>query len=383
MVIAIDGFEANVENRVGIGRYAFEILSNIHSIFRISRKQNNRRDIRFVVFLPSPPRHDMPGETEWWQYRRYGPDRWRTFVGLPLALMRGHPQPDVIFSPTHYSPRFVAIKRVISIMDLSYLSFPGMFKPKDLYQLKNWTGWSAAHASHIITISRNSRDAIIKAYGVPAGRVSVTYPGLIPMADTRITADDIVKRFGISRYYILSVGTLQPRKNYVRLIQAFAGFLRKNRQKYGAIDLVIVGKKGWLYGDILAAPEKSGIGEHVKFLDFVPDEALPSLYRHALCFALPSLYEGFGLPVAEAMSYGCPVVVSNTSSLPEIAGKAGIFVDPENTDSITGGLLAAVGQRNLMQGKQRIKLGLEQVKKFSWEKAAEETLRVLEVVGKS
>ena len=134
--------------------------------------------------------------------------------------------------------------------------------------------------------------------------------------------------------YILSVGTLQPRKNYSKLIEAFSLFLKANKQKFSDLQLLIIGKKGWLYEEILAAPRKFGVAERVKFLDFVKDEDLPGYYAHALCFALPSLYEGFGLPVLEAMAYQCPVVVSNVSSLPEIAGKAAVYVDPESAESI-------------------------------------------------
>ena len=198
-----------------------------------------------------------------------------------------------------------------------------------------------------------------------------------------MTKQNLTHKYHISGYYILSVGTLQPRKNYTRLIEAFSRFLRQNKQKFGAIDLVIVGKKGWLYEEILSAPAKYGVQDLVKFLDFVPDEELASLYENALCFALPSLYEGFGLPVLEAMARRVPVVVSNVSSLPEIAGEAGIYVKPEDVESITQGLLSAVRQRNLMQGRQRVQKGLSQVKKFTWENAAKKTLEVLEEVGRS
>lgn len=192
---------------------------------------------------------------------------------------------------------------------------------------------------------------------------------------------NVWERYGIQKHYILSVGTLQPRKNYVRLIEAFSRFLTLNKQKFGSIDLVIVGKKGWLFEEILAAPKKYGVTDRVKFLDFVPDEELAALYEHALCFALPSLYEGFGLPVLEAMARKVSVVVSRVSSLPEIAGDAAVYVDPESVESIAHGLLTAVRQRNLMQGRRRVQKGLAQVKKFTWEAAAKQTLKVLEDVA--
>jgi glycosyltransferase involved in cell wall biosynthesis len=368
MTIGIDGYEANVSRRVGIGQYAFEILRHIHHIVK------DKKDINVVVFLPTPPLPDMPAETDFWKYHVAGPGKLWTFFGLPQAMRREHL--DVMYSPTHYIPRFTSVPRVMAIMDVSYLKFPDLFKTKDLYQLQHWTAYAVAHTRKIFTISEASKNDIIKEYHMPGDNVVVTYPGL-----TMSEASPIPAKYGISRNFILSVGTIQPRKNYTRLIEAFALFLKKNNQKFSDLQLVIIGKKGWLYEEILAAPRKFGVAEWVKFLDFVPDSELPSFYRHALCFALPSLYEGFGLPVLEAMAYKCPVVVSDVSSLPEIAGKAGIYVDANSAESIADGLLTAVRQRNLIQGATRVNAGLVQMKKFTWEKAAKKTLEVLEQVG--
>lgn len=340
MKIAIDGYEANVENRVGIGRYAFEILK---ALYPIARKHT------VTVFLPNKPKSDMPP----WQYKVIGPKRFWTFVGLPLALQRE--SFDVVFSPTHYIPRFTNIPCVMSIMDLSYMDYPEMFRKKDLYQLTNWTKYAALHASKILTISEFSKNAIIKAYGVPAAKVVVTYPG--------VTMDSSQKK-NTYQNYILSVGTLQPRKNYIRLIEAFSKLDTE-------LTLVIVGKKGWLYEEILESPQKFGVQRRVKFLDFVADGELPALYKGARCFVLPSLYEGFGLPVLEAMSYGTPVVISNVSSLPEIAGREGIYVDPMNIESIVRGMKKGLVAKH---GEST------QAKKFTWEFAAKQTLEVLEKV---
>jgi glycosyltransferase involved in cell wall biosynthesis len=200
---------------------------------------------------------------------------------------------------------------------------------------------------------------------------------------TKVASSDavVLDKYTLSAHYILSVGTIQPRKNYARLIEAFSIFLKKNKQRFRKIELVIVGKRGWLYDDILQAPAKFGIKTHVRFLQFVPDDELRALYKNALCFALPSLYEGFGLPVLEAMANSCPVVVSRSSSLPEIAADAGIYVDPEDVSDIAKGLLTAVRQRNLKQGKSRVKKGRARAREFTWERTARETLKVLEEVG--
>lgn len=380
MIIAIDGYEANVGHRVGIGRYAYEILTGLRSL----TERNENRDIQFRIYLPGEPRGDMPVQSDNWKYFVRTPKKLWTFLGLPLALLRDTPPADVIFSPTHYVPRFTGIPRVMSVMDLSYLYFPELFKNKDRYQLTRWTKFAVAHAAAVCTISEFSKNDIIRKYGIPGGRVHVTYPGFsIDMKKDLLPMAALSAKYQISKHYILSVGTVQPRKNYERLIEAFSLFLAKNKQKFGEIDLVIVGKKGWLVDAILAAPAEYGVADRVKFLDFVPDAELPELYRNALCFALPSLYEGFGLPVLEAMAYKTPVVISNVSSLPEIAGKAGIYVDPERPESIAEGLLTAVRQRNLLQGKTRIQAGLGQVRLFSWDRAAEQTLEILKAAGRS
>lgn len=378
MIIAIDGYEANVANRVGIGRYAYQLLMSLYELLK------PRTDILVRVYLPGKPQSDMPPETKRWEYRVGGPTKLWTFIGLPIALVRDTPRADVVFSPTHYIPRFITIPRVMSIMDLSYLYFPELFRPRDLHQLTSWTKYSVSHAHVVLTISEYSKNDIIKRYGKSELSVSVTYPGLTmqPSPSVLQKSVDIYKKYSISKQFILAVGTIQPRKNYERLIEAFSIFLAKDRKSFAETELVIIGKKGWLYESILQAPKKFGVEKKVKFLDFVPDAELSLFYKQAQCFALPSLYEGFGLPVIEAMANSCPVVVSTVSSLPEIAGEAGVYVNPENIESIAEGLYTAVKERDQKHGKSRIQKGNLQINKFSWEKAAQQTLKILEDVGK-
>lgn len=377
MLIAIDGYEANVRVRVGIGRYAYEIISHL---YRLRTKMPDGPE--FVIHLPSAPLEDMPQTTSWWKYHVTPVSTLWTLIGLPWALTFTKPSPDAVFSPTHYSPRWIRQPRVVSIMDVSYLEFGGLFRRRDLYKLVNWTRYSAKNAKKIFTISINSRNAIIKAYSINPEKVIVTYPGMSDLQMDDLSKTDIFKKYKITGDYILSVGTVQPRKNYQKLISAFAGLLKGNALGKERLSLIIIGKMGWLYEDILAFPQKLGIADQVRFLDFVPDTDLKFFYRHAVCYVQPSLYEGFGLPVAEAMRESCPVVVSRTSSLPEVAGPAGIYVDPDSADDIARGIIQAVNQRTLPAGEKRIAAGLEHIKKFTWENAARQTMEILTGLGK-
>lgn len=377
MLIAIDGYEANQTQRVGIGRYAFEIISGIFEILNTRYKDQSSKEIIFIIYLPNDPLPDLPQDKEWWKYKVIKPNKFWTFVGLPLALAVTKQKPDVIFSPTHYAPRFNRVPSVIAIMDLSYLKFPLMFKSEDLYKLRRWTKYSISRAARILTISEASKSDIISEYKVDPEKVTVIYPGL-----TMKSKSKVLNKYEIGKNYIISVGTLQPRKNYIMLIKAFSLLLKELKGCFTDLQLIIAGKKGWLYDDILTAPEKFGVKEQVKFLGFVANNDLPGLYEEALCFALPSLYEGFGLPVLEAMSCGCQVVVSNNSSLPEIAGKAGIYIKPDDHHSIASGLRQAVLEKDTAKGKERIRIGKVLAKKFTWEEAAKKTLEVLEDVGR-
>lgn len=372
MIIGIDGNEANVEKKVGISEYAFELLKQFSN--------TKTKDTKFIIYLKEKPRGDMPKESSFWQYRIVKPKKLWTQIGLPIDLFIHYPRPDVFFTPTHYSPRFSPVKTAVSIMDLSYIHFPELFKKSDLYQLQNWSKYSILKAAKVFTISNFSKDDIIKEYKLPAEKVIVTHLGLkmkIDIAAPKVDENEVLQKLDLKQPFILFVGTLQPRKNLQRLIQAFSKIKKSN--DYSALQLAIVGKKGWLFEDILDEPQKAGVSSFVKFLEFVQDKELEVLYKNAEFFILPSLYEGFGLPILEAMSFGCPVITSKVSSLPEAAGDAALYVDPENTDDIAQKmetLLKDESLRNELREK-----GYKQVKKFSWEKTAKETLLVLEKIA--
>ena len=382
MKIGINGYEAVVPrfghnketglpNRVGSGEFCFQLLS------ALSRLDKNNE---YSVFLPVKPTSDMPKETGKWKYIVFHSKKLWTLLGLSKKLKDY--KLDVFFSPTHYLPLSVSSPSVISILDVSYLYFPNLFKKKDLYQLKFWGGYSIRKAQKIITISNSSKNDIIKMYGVNSDKVSVVYPGIKELKTENLklkSMEELKKKFGISSSYILFVGTLQPRKNIIKLIEAFSKLKTENLKLKDNLELVIVGRKGWQFEEILNAPKKYGVEDRVKFLDSVTDEDLPSLYKNALCFCLPSLYEGFGLPILEAMQYGCPVATSNVSSLPEAGGDAALYFDPENAEDIKNSLESIIQSSELRD--KLIKMGYEQVKKFSWEESAKQTLKVLEEIG--
>lgn len=383
MIIGIDGNEANVEKRVGISEYAFELLAQFS---KLSVRQWTR-NLKFIIYLKEKPREDLPKEREGFEYRVVGPKKLWTQIGLPLALfndcrLKGR-QINVFFTPTHYAPRFSPVPTVISVMDLSYIHYPKLFKKTDFYQLRSWTAYSIRKATRVFTISQASKNDIINHYAVSKEKVVVTYPGIklkTQMPKLKSTPpvggqnSNILEKYSIDKKYILFVGTLQPRKNIVRLIEAFSKIVDKQ------IQLVIIGKKGWMYEDILLAPKKYNVESRVKFLEFVPGEELPIFYKNALCFVLPSLYEGFGLPVLEAMQEGCPVITSNISSLPEAGGDAALYIDPKDTNDIAEKIEEVI--KNESVRNKMIQKGYDQVKKFSWEKTAQETLKILEEVAK-
>ncbi len=370
MKIGINGYEAvvprfgfdenSIPRRVGSSEVCFQLIKEL----AIIDKKNE-----YTIYLPIAPTSDMPKENDNWHYKIIPSVKLWTVFGLNKSLLRDNL--DVFFSPSHYGPIIAKFPQVISILDLSYKYFPEAFKKNDLYKLALWGRYSVSRAKKIITISDSSKNDIIKEYKVSEDKVHVIPLGIKDIKDSNMTKDELVSKYSINNPYILFVGTLQPRKNLVRLIEAFKIISESNKK----LDLVIVGRRGWLYDEILEAPKTFNVEENVKFLETVDDSDLPALYKNAETFVLPSLYEGFGLPVLEAMKYGCPVVASNSSSLPEAGGKAALYFDPYNVDDIAKAILKVVDDPKKQASMK--KEGLVQVAKFSWEKAARMTLETL------
>lgn len=360
--IGVDANEANlVQHRVGSNQFAYGLLKAIEKVDKSNFYQ---------IYLSTPLLSDMPKERPMWNYRVIPPPFFWTRWRLPLDLYFHRPSPKIFLSLGHYIPRFSPIPRVAIITDLGYLKFPEHLLKKDLFQLKVWTAYSIKMADHIIAISEFTKNDIMESYSVAEAKISVVYPGydnkVFNESLKKINAEHILKKYKIDCPYILFLGALKPSKNLERLLQAFSLLKTKH------LKLVIAGKRGWLYNSIFDVVSKLKLKEHVIFTDFVPDEEVSILMSHAEVFTLPSLYEGFGMPVIESMACGVSVVVSDRGSLPEVVGDSGIVVDPYDVKSIAEGIEKALKEKKILAER-----GLTQVKNFSWEISARKTIEIL------
>jgi glycosyltransferase involved in cell wall biosynthesis len=292
---------------------------------------------------------------------------------LPYRVKRA--KADLLHMPFGIMPYRTPCPTVVTIFDTTICTTPGNFS----FWHRNYAGrfmpLAARNAARIITISAQSKLDIIRDFGVAPDNVVVTQLAasahFAPLPGA--AGADLRARYGLGdQPIIVTVGTLEPRKNLVRLLQSFA----RLRAAFPTCMLVHAGPRGWHFADVLAEVEALGLQQAVSFLGRVPLDDLVRLYNASALFVYPSLYEGFGLPVLEAMASGCPVVTSNISSLPEVAGDAAIMVDPTSVDAIADAMAQVLGDAGL--GADLRRRGLERAGMFSWERCAQETQAVYE-----
>ena len=372
MIIGIDGNEANQENLVGIGQFALNVINQLEKI----DKENE-----YWIYLKEPPKSHFPPERKKWKYIIFGPSKAWTQFALPLKLFTQSKKPDVFFSPSHYAPRFSPVPTVISIMDLWHHRHPEQFAKKDLYQLTSWEKYSVKNASRIVTISEFSKSEISEFYQYPKEKIKLAYPGInqYRVQSTEYKEDEVKKKYKIDGKYLLYLSTLQPKKNLSNLLIALSIIISQYPFPEGipSILLVIAGKKGWLYEEIFTKVKELKLENNVIFTGFISEEDKPYLIKGAECFIMPSFYEGFGIPVVEAMALGVPVAISNVSSLPEVGGEAAFYFDPENPQEIAE-TIAKVLKLDSLKKSKVIETGKKQAQKFTWEKTAKNILQVLE-----
>ena len=297
----------------------------------------------------------------------------RVPVYLTYELFR---RPVDVLHVQYTAPPFCRVPVVVTIHDLAFERMPETFTRRGSFQLKLTVRRTARKAARVATVSEYSRQDLLDIYKLAPEKVVVTYNGVessfTPRPSVPNEAEEIRRRFGVSRDFLLAVGSLQPRKNLVRLIRAYAR-LRSERENFSP-QLVIVGRKLWLASEIFDEVKRQRWADDVILTGYVADEDLPALYRAARAFVYPSLFEGFGLPPLEAMACGTPVVTSDISSLPEIAGDAALLIDPNDERALANALIEIMNNDRL-RAELRVK-GIAQAKKFTWRDAAEKTLRL-------
>ena len=390
VLIGIDASRTTVAQRTGTEVYALHL---IRSLLRIGAGH------QFRLYFNTPPSPGtIPGELALdadghCEQRILSFPRLWTHVRLS-AEMLVHP-PDVLFVPSHVLPLYHPRRSVVTVHDLGHHYHPEAHTARQRWYLEWSTRYHVRTSAHLLADSRATRDDLVRLYGADPERVTVAHPGvdptLKPVRDPAQLAP-VTRKYGITVPYLLYVGTLQPRKNLVRLIEAFdrvsgvrgqPGREGKSRMadpsQTSHLQLALVGKQGWLSEGILARIQKLGLEDRVVCPGFVDDADRAALYSGASLFVMPSLYEGFCMPVLEAMACGAPVACSNVSSLPEVVGDAALLFDPTDVCSIAGAI-----ERVFQDGELRrtmVARGFEQVKAFTWMRCAQQVLAVLERVS--
>jgi len=363
---------AAVHGRAGLGRYAESLARHLiagdgggqdYALF-----YNRDRTVRSLAGL-----EDVPALTV-----RAGYKPWRMAVLLGQWAGAGFnrlvPGAALFHATEHLLMPLRGVPTVLTVHDLIFRRFPQYHKRLNYWYLDLAMPLYVRRADAIITISECSRRDLIAAYGVPPEKVRVIYEAAAPQFAPP-AADEVARvraQYGLPERFLLTVGTIEPRKNLSRLLEAFEILARQ-----GEVEAwVIVGRPGWLYDDFFARLEASSCRDQVILTGFVPDEDLPAVNAAATVAVLPSLYEGFGLPVLEAMACGTPVVCSNVSSLPELGGDAARYFDPADVEAMVAALEKVLADGALRDEMRR--RGLEQAARFSWKRTARETRALYE-----
>ncbi|MEW6320270.1 MAG: glycosyltransferase family 1 protein [Acidobacteriota bacterium] len=357
MRIAID---ARKLHDFGIGTYIRNVLIELARLDQATE----------YIVLCRPEDVDQPlplGPNFRWVAESARPYSVREQFRIPLSLVRE--RVHLVHEPHYVLPPLVRSRSVVTIHDCIHLMFPQYLPNRGAYLYARGSIWSAARkADRVLTVSEASKRDILRFVDIPADKVSVIYnaiderflqpPGEEQMERAR-------QRFQLDRPFVLYVGNIKPHKNVERLIDAFG---RARAEGLDDLRLVIVGDEISKYPALRQAVHRHRLDKHVRFLGFQPLETLAAFYRLARAFVFPSLYEGFGLPPLEAMACGAPVVVSNVSSLPEVAGDAALLVDPYDPSAIGEAMRRAVTDEALRA--ELVARGRARVAAFSWAKSA-------------
>lgn len=359
-------------NRSGIGIYTFELAKRLSNTKNISFHGNifnflNRNDNSSVI-------ESLPFSVESNPVMPYGVYR-RVWRCLPLSYENFFQESDISHFFNYIVPPKVKGKVITTVYDMSYRRYPETLDQKNLRRITQDINYSIDRSDIIITISENTKKEIIEEFGISEEKVKIVYPSFDTI-DSNQSFQMITKKFNIPTKYILYVGNLEPRKNIDVLIKAFAALKKETDLDY---HLVIAGQKGWLYESIFKTVEALGISRYITFTGYISTEDKSALYKNASLFLYPSLYEGFGIPILEAMSSGVPVICSNTSSMPEVVGDAALLIRPDEPVHIAEAMHSMLTSADLRE--EKIRLGYLQAEKFSWDTSAEKLMGLYNEIG--
>src|SRR3989344_2325149 len=381
MNVGIDASRAFVSERTGTEKYSLKLLEALGKVDDRNRYIMYTRTLKGLTLQGGSGGRFAVREIGWPRLWTQGGLAARTWVD----------RLDVLFIPAHTLPvlRRPRLKTVVTIHGLEYEYLPQYYQfPQKVYL--TWsTRYAVRSATRLIAVSRFTASELVSRMGADSSKIRVIHEGVDALGYSKSYSDNVkhsvLEGFGVRKPYVLFVGVVQPRKNLVRLVEAFSLTVNRllgERKGFPDLTLVIAGKLGWMVEETLKAPQKFGVADRVKFLGFVEDKHLPFLMQEAELLVQPSLTEGFGLPVLEAMAAGTPVVAARAGALPEVCGDAAILVDPVDVVNIADGLFQVLTHKEMR--RMLTKLGLERVKQFTWEKAGGKTLEVLEeAVGES
>ncbi len=366
MPIGID-YTPAYEQSGGIGRYVRELVAALaacdseqaYRLFVAGASEATLPSAPAANFCYYPTRLSPLTLARLWHRAR---------LPLTIELFIGKVQ---LFHATDFTlpPSLPRTRTLLTVHDLSFARLPSAAAPRLKAYLESVVPRSARRADHILADSAATKADLIDLYRISEAKITVLYSGVSsafkPVHEPAVQAA-VRAKYGIgAQPYVLAVGTLQPRKNYERLMQAFAAL----PAAWSSLKLVIVGGRGWLDAPIHA--QARALGERVVLAGFAAEADLPALYSGALCLVFPSLYEGFGLPVLEGMACGVPVLTSNVSSLPEVAGDAALMVDPHSVEAIRAGLLTLLEEDSAARAA-RVARGFAQAQRFTWQAAAQQ-----------
>ncbi|MEA1936782.1 MAG: glycosyltransferase family 1 protein [Patescibacteria group bacterium] len=357
MKIGIDASRAFGKERTGTEEYSYRLIKNLammdisrHQVFLYARKNS------LIDF-------DLPDN---FQLKIISTNRFWTQIGLASEMMIN--KPDILFVPSHAIPQIHPAKTVVTIHGLEYRYCPECYSLKERLTLELNTRYSVKWASKIITPSESTKKDLIKFYKIDAEKIKVIYHGV---ENSKYQASSI-KRLNKENSSILFIGRLEKRKNLVNLIKAFKIFKESYKLQATSYKLILAGKAGFGFAEIKKAIQDSPFQKDIILKNYVSEKEKDELYKNASVFILPSFYEGFGLPVLEAMNYGTPVICSNVSSLPEAAGDAALLINPNKPEEIAEAINKIFSDDGLRE--KMIKKGFQNAQKFSWEKCARETM---------